>query len=186
MHQCCLPAGIGACSHDEIADRDGQDAARVAGRIDSQAQRQWWHACTTSIGPAAAGLEGAAAFGSGIRVPHVENELLKTFILVCGTSAAASERSRQSRRRTSGAAAAMVLVEWRARALAVAAAAAGAAGGGAGCTAVVVTCSSCPSVVSPTPHMHAQHAHARVHVHAQVHVHMHAFTIENKLEEAVI
>ena len=181
-HQCCLPAGIGACSHDELADHGAQDAAAFAGRVDYQAQRQCCSTCTTSIEPAAAALVTAAAFGTGIRVRHVENLLIEILNLLCGTSAAVPERSSQSRRRKSWAAAALLLAEWRARALAVAAAAAGAAGGGAGCTAAVVTCSSCPSVVSPTPHMHAQHAHAhaRVHVHAQVHVHMHAFTIENK------
>ena len=179
-HQCCLPAGIGACSHDELADHGAQDAAAFAGRVDYQAQRQCCSTCTTSIEPAAAALVTAAAFGTGIRVRHVENLLIEILNLLCGTSAAVPERSSQSRRRKSWAAAALLLAEWRARALAVAAAAAGAAGGGAGCTAVVVTCSSCPSVVSPTPHMHAQHAHARVHVDAQVHVHMHAFTIENK------
>ena len=137
MHQCCLPAGIGACSHDEIADRDGQDAARVAGRIDSQAQRQWWHACSTSIEPAAAALEASAAFGIGVRVLNVENGILKIFNLVCGRSAAAPKRPNQSGRRTSGANAAVLLAEWRARAPAMAAAAAGAAGGGAGSATVV-------------------------------------------------
>ena len=138
------------------------------------------HKWTACIGPAVAGLDEWAAFGTGLRVRHVENLLIEILNLLCGTSAAVPERSSQSRRRKSWAAAALLLAEWRARALAVAAAAAGAAGGGAGCTAAVVTCSSCPSVVSPTPHVHAQHAHARVHVHAQVHIHMHAFTIENK------
>ena len=37
MHQCCLAAGIGACSHDEPADRAARDAARLAGRVQSQA-----------------------------------------------------------------------------------------------------------------------------------------------------
>ena len=184
MHQCCLPAGIGACRHDEPADRAAQDAARLAGRVDSQAQRQWWPTWAASNGPAAASFEASAAFGSGIRVRHVENLLLEVFNLVCGASAAVSERSSQRRRRTSDAAAGVPLAEWRARATTMAAAAAGAAGGAAGCTAVVAAYSSCPAVVSPIPHMHAQHAHARVHVHAQVHVHMHAFTIENNSEPA--
>ena len=39
-HQCCLPAGIGACSRDEPARRDVHDATRQARRVDSQAQRQ--------------------------------------------------------------------------------------------------------------------------------------------------
>ena len=179
--QCCLPAGIGACSHDEVAHRDEGDAARLVGRAEHQPQRQWWQHWTTCNGHAVAGLDGSAAFGDDPRVRHVENLQLEMFNLVCDASVADSKRPSQSSRRTSCAAAAPVLLaEWRARAPTMAAAAAGAAGGGAGCTAAVVTCSSCPSVVSPTPHMHAQHAHARVHVHAQVHVHMHAFTIENK------
>ena len=175
-----LASNIGACVRRELVRHAGHDRAQPARRVGSGVQCQWWLACSASIEPAVAGLDTAAAFGTGIRVRHVENLLIEILNLLCGTSAAASERSSQSRRRKSWAAAALLLAEWRARALAVAAAAAGAAGGGAGCTAVVVTCSSCPSVVSPTPHMHAQHAHARVHVHAQVHVHMHAFTIENK------
>ena len=178
MHQCCLPAGIGACRHEEPADRAAQDAARLAGRVDSQAQRQWWPTWAASNGPAAASLEASAAFGSGLRVLRVENELLKILDLRCDTSAAASNRPSQSRRRTSGATAAVLLAEWRARATTMAAAAAGAAGGAAGCTAVVAAYSSCPAVVSPIPHMHAQHAHARVHVHAQVHVHMHIYNRE--------
>jgi len=181
-----LASDIGACARRELVRHAGHDRAQPARRVGFGVQCQWWLACSASIEPAVAGLDTSAEFGTGIRVRHVENLLVEILNLLCGTSAAVSERSSQSRRRTSCAAAAVLLAEWRARALAVAAAAAGAAGGGAGCTAVVVTCSSCPSVVSPTPHMHAQHAHARVHVHAQVHVHMHAFTIENKLEEAVI
>jgi len=181
-----LASDIGACARRELVRHAGHDRAQPARRVRSRVQCQWLPACSTSIEPAAAALDTSAAFGTGIRVRHVENLLLEILNLLCGASAAVSERSSQSGRRTSGASAAVLLAEWRARALAVAAAAAGAGGGGAGCTAVVVTCSSCPSVVSPTPHMHAQHAHARVHVHAQVHVHMHAFTIENKLEEAVI
>ena len=181
-----MSAGIGACSHNELAVHVAQNAAVFAGRVDCPTRRQCCPTWSTCIGPAVAGLDELAAFRADLRVRHVENLLIEILNLLCGTSAAVPERSSQSRRRKSWAAAALLLAEWRARALAVAAAAAGAAGGGAGCTAVVVTCSSCPSVVSPTPHMHAQHAHARVHVHAQVHVHMHAFTIENKLEEALI
>ena len=137
-HQCCLPAGIGACSHDELADHGAQDAAVFAGRVDFQAQRQCCSACTTSIGLAAAMLETAAAFGKGLRVRHVEKELLKILNLLCGASAAASDQPRQSRRRTSGATAAVLLAEWRARALAMAAAAAGAAGGAAGCVLLLL------------------------------------------------
>ena len=39
-HQCCLPAGIGACSRDKLARRDVHDATRQARRVGSQAQRQ--------------------------------------------------------------------------------------------------------------------------------------------------
>ena len=166
-HQCCLPACVGACSHDELAHRDVHDATRLAGRVQSEAQRQWWPTLQASIGHAVAVLDESAAFGTDLRVRHVENLLLEIFNLVCDTSTAALKRPSQSGRRTSSAAAAVLLAEWRARAPAMAAAAAGAAGGAAGCAAVVVTCSSCPSIVSPTPHMHAQHAHARVHVHAR-------------------
>ena len=113
------------------------------------------HHCTACIGPAVAGLDEWAAFGTGIRVRHVENLLIEILNLLCGTSAAVPERSSQSRRRKSWAAAALLLAEWRARALAVAAAAAGAAGGAAGCTAVVATCSSCTGVVLSVTHMHA-------------------------------
>ena len=168
--QCCLPAGIGACSHDEVAHRDEGDAARLVGRAEHQPQRQWWQHWTTCNGHAVAGLDGSAAFGADQRVLHVENLLLEIFNLLCGTSAAASKRPSQSCRRTSCAAAAVLLAEWRARAAAMAAAAAGAGGGGAGCTTVVATCSSCTGIVLQIPHMHAQHAHARVHVHAHVHV----------------
>ena len=90
-HQCCLPADIGACIRDELAHRDAQDAAVLAGRIDSQAQRQWWPAWTTSIGPAAAAPEASAAYGIGLRVLHVENDLIKIFNLRCDTSVAASK-----------------------------------------------------------------------------------------------
>ena len=169
-HQCCLPAGIGACSHDELARHDVHDAARRARRVQSQAQRQWWPAFTASIGPAVAGLDTSAAFGVDLRVRHVENLLLTVLNLLCGTSVAASKRSSQSRRRTSCTAAAELLADWRARAPAMAAAAAGAAGGATGCTTVVATCSSCTGIVLQIPHMHAQHAHARVRVHAHVHV----------------
>ena len=169
-HQCCLPAGIGACSHDEVAHRDEGDAARLAGRAEHQAQRQWWQQWTTCNEHAVAGRDGSAAFGADLHVRHVENLLFEVFNLVCDTSAADSKRPSQSCRRTSCAAAAVLLAEWRARAAAMAAAAAGAAGGATGCTTVVATCSSCTGIVVRIPHMHAQHAHARVRVHAHVHV----------------
>ena len=129
---------FGACGHGELADHGAQDAAAFAGRVDFQAQRQCCSACTTSIGLAAAMLETAAAFGKGLRVRHVEKELLKILNLLCGASAAASDQPRQSRRRASGATAAVLLAEWRARALAMAAAAAGAAGGAAGCVLLLL------------------------------------------------
>ena len=92
MHQCCLAAGIGACSHDEPADRAARDAARLAGRVQSQAQRQWWPLWTASIWPAAAGLETLAAYGNGLRVLHEENGLLEILNFRCDTYAAASNR----------------------------------------------------------------------------------------------
>ena len=103
-HQCCLPAGIGACSRDKLARRDVHDATRQARRVGSQAQRQWWPILTASIGPAVAVLDASAAFGADQRVQHVENLLLKIFNLLCGASAAASKRPSQSCRRTSCAA----------------------------------------------------------------------------------
>ena len=66
--QFCLPAGIGACSHDEVAHRDEGDAARLAGRVEHQAQRQWWQQWTACNGHAVAGLDESAAFGADLRV----------------------------------------------------------------------------------------------------------------------
>ena len=160
-----LASDIGACARRELVRHGGHDRAQPARRVGFDVQCQWWLACSASIEPAVAGLDTSAAFGTGIRVRHVENLLVEILNLLCGTSAAVPERSSQSRRRTSCTAAAVLLAEWRARATAMAAAAAGAAGDAAGCTAVVATCSSCPAVVLPIPHMHAQHAHARAHVH---------------------
>ena len=40
--QFCLPAGIGACSHDELAHRRVHNAARRGGRVECQQRRQWW------------------------------------------------------------------------------------------------------------------------------------------------
>ena len=84
-HQCCLPAGIGACSHDELADRAARDAARLAGRVECQAQRPWWPMWTARIVLAAAGLEESAAYGTGLRVLHVENGLLEILNSRCDT-----------------------------------------------------------------------------------------------------
>ena len=89
-HQCLLAGSIGA-GMTKLPIVLRQDAARLAGRVDSQAQRQWWPTWAASNGPAAASLEASAAFGSGLRVLRVENELLKILDLRCDTSAVHSK-----------------------------------------------------------------------------------------------
>ena len=66
------------------------DRAQLARRVGFRLQRQWWHVCTTSIGPAAPALGASADYGIGHVIQHVENELLTIFRLWCGTSAAVS------------------------------------------------------------------------------------------------
>ena len=105
-HQCCLPAGIGACSHDELANRAARHAARLAGRVECQAQRPWWPMWTATIVPAAAGLDESAAYGTGLRVLHVENGLLEILNSRCDAYAAIQKWQSNRRRQMSYAAAA--------------------------------------------------------------------------------